>query len=131
MARPVVLALAGVALLAIGALGGFFFYQYRVMELSFSSIFLARELNAARENFLVMKSIADGNSDQAYVLAEGRVVSAMMTLNAFPDTGQEAEEQKQEFLTRLVAFYDRYPERSTMLTHFPDLKAVLEVARKR
>lgn len=120
--------LASLGLLAAGAAGGYYYHQYRFVELSFLNLFAGRELSRARLDFVMMRSIADGKADDAYTILEGNLWTALLVTSEVDEHAEEVRTQRRELVKQLRTHYAKHPDRLEAAQKlFPDYRSLLEV----
>lgn len=126
MRQASILGLSAVALLMVGAVGGYQYYQYRFVTVSFASLFAGRDLHQARRDFVIMRSITTGKQEQVYSIAEASVLSSLLLSQDIDSEAKEAILQRQELLRNLRQFYESHPDRrAKAIELFPDLRKEL------
>jgi len=72
-----------------------------------------------------MRAIANGRTDNAYLIAESGVMSAVMALHYFLGGTPEARAAAREFMAAVADFYKQHPDRraslAAHLTQTPDV----------
>ena len=112
VAVRVVLLAIGVA---AGSVGTFFYGQFRFLNASATNIYLSRELTDAKASFTLMRTLAAGHLDTAFMEAETRVIGPFITMHFFPGATNEARAATREYITQVSAFYKAHPDRRAAL----------------
>ncbi len=117
----------GAALLCVGLgwCGSYYFYNLRFANAAITNLYLSRELTDAKMRFNLMRAIASGRTDNAYLMSEGGVIGAVISMHAFPGATDEARAASREFLSAVTDFYKQHADRraalGALLTKSPEV----------
>jgi hypothetical protein len=131
MRRYLFVGLIGLGLFCGGIAAGYLYYEHRLVSVSYTTVYLDRNLTDAKSRFLVMKLIGENRTKDAYGMVETQMLGDVMIIDhwsKFEMTDRVCEEAR-ALVRKVAEYYDTHPERrKAVVETIPALKNVFERA---